>query len=417
MMTKLLLQTGKRLVHLLMTGIILTSMVSPVGISAQIENLSKSPNLSVDIAEIQEYEPLDMPADYPEDLVEHFDENVDARSFVVIDVETNRILAQRQANIPYPIASMSKVMSAYLVLKAVDEGTISMDTMIEAPAEITDVLSGNFELSSANLFAGEEYTVKDLLYGVMMLSGNDATSVLMWHLYGSEQAGTQAIIDQLYQWGFTDYEFYTTSGIPNLYLPESWWMPGSVETSENKMSAQDVALMSEYVVTEYPELLQITASEDYVFMEGTDLEQYFYTTNLLLPGQAHGREGINGLKSGTTDAAGKNFVATGTENGREIVAVAMGLFPRDDGLEITSYWDIEILLEGLEEYPDLHENADLPVNSLPTLEERQAQQAEEARLAALEEEGSESDAGDEPFENRRDNPITNFIGRLFKWLN
>ena len=292
-----------------------------------------------------------------------------------------------------------------------------MDTMIEAPAEITDVLSGNFELSSANLFAGEEYTVKDLLYGVMMLSGNDATSVLMWHLYGSEQAGTQAIIDQLYQWGFTDYEFYTTSGIPNLYLPESWWMPGSVETSENKMSAQDVALMSEYVVTEYPELLQITASEDYVFMEGTDLEQYFYTTNLLLPGQAHGREGINGLKSGTTDAAGKNFVATGTENGREIVAVAMGLFPRDDGLEITSYWDIEILLEGLEEYPDLHENADLPVNSLPTLEERQAQQAEEARLAALEEEGSESDAGDEPFENRRDNPITNFIGRLFKWLN
>lgn len=94
MMTKLLLQTGKRLVHLLMTGIILTSMVSPVGISAQIENLSKSPNLSVDIAEIQEYEPLDMPADYPEDLVEHFDENVDARSFVVIDVETNRILAQ-----------------------------------------------------------------------------------------------------------------------------------------------------------------------------------------------------------------------------------------------------------------------------------------------------------------------------------
>lgn len=417
MMTKLLLQTGKRLVHLLMTGIILTSMVSPVGISAQIENLSKSPNLSMDIAEIQEYEPLDMPADYPEDLVEHFDENVDARSFVVIDVETNRILAQRQANIPYPIASMSKVMSAYLVLKAVDEGTISMDTMIEAPAEITDVLSGNFELSSANLFAGEEYTVKDLLYGVMMLSGNDATSVLMWHLYGSEQAGTQAIIDQLYQWGFTDYEFYTTSGIPNLYLPESWWMPGSVETSENKMSAQDVALMSEYVVTEYPELLQITASEDYVFMEGTDLEQYFYTTNLLLPGQAHGREGINGLKSGTTDAAGKNFVATGTENGREIVAVAMGLFPRDDGLEITSYWDIEILLEGLEEYPDLHENADLPVNSLPTLEERQAQQAEEARLAALEEEGSESDAGDEPFENRRDNPITNFIGRLFKWLN
>lgn len=416
-MTTLLHQTSKRLAQLLLTGLFFSNIIMPNNINAQIENLSKSPNLSLDIAEIQEYDPIEMPADYPKELSEHFEENVDARSFIVVDVETSRIIAQRQANVPYPIASMSKVMSAYLVLQAVDEGIISMDTMIEAPAEITDVLSGNYELSSANLIAGEEYSVEDLLYGVMMMSGNDATSVLMWHLFDSEQGGTQAIIDQLYQWGFTDYEFYTTSGIPNMYLPESWWMPGSVETSENKMSAQDVALMAQYAATEYPELLQISAAEDYVFMEDTDLEQYFYTTNLLLPGQAHGRPGINGLKSGTTDAAGRNFVATGTEEGRQIVAVAMGVFPRDDGLEITSYWDIEILLDGLLEYPELYEISNLPTNSLPTLEERQAQQAEEARLAALEEAAEGDTLEDQVIENRRDNPITNFLGRLFRWLN
>lgn len=391
----------------------------PLTAMAQVdeENLSKSPNLSLDVNEIVEYDPLPMPEDYPEDLNKFFDENVDARSFVVVDSETNRILAERQANVPYPIASMSKIISAYLVLKAIDEGRIDWDTEIEAPAEITDVLSDNLELSSAYLVAGEKYTVKDLLYGVMMVSGNDATSVLMWHLYGSEQEGTQAIIDQLHQWGFMDFKFYTTSGVPNLYLPEDWWMPGSNKTNENTMSAQDIALVAQNIITEYPEILEITSKMEYIFKQGTDQEMTFTNSNQLLPGQSHGREGITGLKSGSTDAAGKNFVATGEENGREIVAVAMGVFPREDGVETTSYWDIEILLDGLLEYPDLYKNKELPTNTKPTQEQRQAAMMSEEASESGDETQDETQDETNKNTNQRNNPITNFFGRIFKWFN
>lgn len=382
-------------------------------VSAQVENITKTPNLSQDIQEVIQYDTIEIPADYPQELLDWYESNIDARSYAVIDVETNKILAQSQANVPYPIASMSKVMAVYLVYKAIDEGKLSLDTMITIPQEIEDYFSFNPEMSAVGLYAGEEYSVEDLIHGVMFLSGNDATSALLWEIYETEQAAVKAIRQQLTDWGFTDFEFYTVSGIPNLYLPESLWIEGSNETSENKMSAMDVALMSQYVVKEFPHLLEVTSKEDYTFAAGTELEQVFYTSNQLLAGQTYGRPGITGLKSGMTDAAGRNFVSTGTENGREIIAVVMGLFPREDGLDVTTYWETEILLDALLDYPDLYQLEGLPSNMRLTRAER------EAELAKLAEEEAQAEMAEEgiELENRRDSPVTNFMRDLFNVFN
>lgn len=381
--------------------------------SAQVENITKTPNLSQDIQEVTQYNPVEMPADYPQELLDWYASNIDARSYAVVDVETNKILAQSQGNIPYPIASMSKVMAVYLVYKAIDEGKLSLDTKITIPQEIEDYYSFNPEMSAVGLYAGEEYSVEDLIHGVMFLSGNDATSALLWEIYGTEQAAVQAIREQLTEWGFTDFEFYTVSGIPNMYLPEELWMDGSNETSENKMSAVDVALMSQYVVKEFPHLLEVTSKYEYTFAEGTELEQVFYTANQLLEGQAYGRPGITGLKSGMTDAAGRNFVSTSTENGREVIAVVMGLFPREDGLDVTTYWETEILLDALLDYPDLYQLEGLPSNMRLTRAER------EAELAKLAEEEAQAEMAEEgiELENRRDSPVTNFMRDLFNVFN
>lgn len=381
--------------------------------SAQVENITKTPNLSQDIQEVTQYNPVEMPADYPQELLDWYASNIDARSYAVVDVETNKILAQSQGNIPYPIASMSKVMAVYLVYKAIDEGKLSLDTKITIPQEIEDYYSFNPEMSAVGLYAGEEYSVEDLIHGVMFLSGNDATSALLWEIYGTEQAAVQAIREQLTEWGFTDFEFYTVSGIPNMYLPEELWMDGSNETSENKMSAVDVALMSQYVVKEFPHLLEVTSKYEYTFAAGTELEQVFYTSNQLLEGQAYGRPGITGLKSGMTDAAGRNFVSTSTENGREVIAVVMGLFPREDGLDVTTYWETEILLDALLDYPDLYQLEGLPSNMRLTRAER------EAELAKLAEEEAQAEMAEEgiELENRRDSPVTNFMRDLFNVFN
>lgn len=400
----------QKLRNLVLSSILSMSVLS-VGVtaSAQVENITKIPNLSKDIQEITQYEAIETPENYPQELLDWYASNIDARSYVVVDTETNKILAQQEANVPYPIASMSKVMAMYMVYKAIDEGKLALDTKITIPQEIEDYFSFNPEMSAVGLYAGEEYSVEDLIHGVMFLSGNDATSALLWEIYGSEQAAVQAIRVQLTDWGFTNFEFYTVSGIPNLYLPEELWIEGSNENSENKMSAADVALMSQYVVETYPALLDITSKYEYVFAEGTENEQVFYTTNLLLDGQAYGREGITGLKSGMTDAAGRNFVSTSTENGRKVIAVVMGLFDREDGLAVTTYWETEILLDALLDYPDLYQLEGLASNKHLTREER------EAELAKLSEENAQAELAEQgiELENRRDSPVTNFMRDLF----
>ena len=391
----------------------LTVLSTGPQVSAQVEEINKVPNLAQDIQEIVQYDSIELPEGYPQELLDWYESNIDARSFVAIDVETNKILAERQSTVPYPIASMSKVIAVYMAYKAIDEGTLSMDTMIKIPQEIEDHMSFNPEMSAVGLNAGQEYSFKDLIHGIMMVSGNDATSALLWEIYGSEQEAVQAIRKQLTDWGMTDFEFYTVSGIPNTYLPQEWWVEGSNETSENKMSAADVALMAQYVVKEYPALLEVTSKYEYTFAEGTEFEQVMGTTNLLLDGMPYGREGITGLKSGMTDAAGRNFVATTTENGRQIITVVMGLFDREDGLDVNTYWETEILLDGLLEHANLFEIEGLATNLRPTREER------EAELAKLAEEELQADMAEEGIEldNRRDSPVTNFMRDLFNVFN
>ncbi len=366
--------------------------------------VSKTPIFNSDNVLLEPSEPIEMPEDYPSELQEWYDSNMDARSYVVIDQATNKILANREGNVPYPIASMTKVLSMYLIYQALDEGTLKLDQEIEIPTEIVEDISSNAELSNVWLVEGITYPVEDLMYAVMLQSANDATSALMWEIYGSEQAAVQAMQDQLTEWGITNAQIYSTSGAPNIEVPESMWMPGSNEMSENVMSAADVALVAQHTIEEYPQILDITSTREYTYMEGTDEQQVLYNSNQLLEGGSYGRPGITGLKSGFTDAAGLNFVATGNQNDRNFIAVAMGTF----GEGMSSYWEIEILLDGLLDHPEVID-LDLPTNL----------KAQEPTEELVEEAAQEDPATEDstPIENNRDNAITNFMRDIFGVFN
>lgn len=376
---------------------------NPITVNA----VSKTPIFNSENVLLEPSEPFVMPEDYPAELAEWYEQNMDARSYVVIDQETNKVLAQREANVPYPIASMTKILSMYLIYKAIDEGKLSMDQDIEIPAEIVQDISSNVELSNVWLVEGVAYPVEDLMNAVMIQSANDATSALMWEIYGSEQAAVQAMQNQLTEWGITNAQLYSTSGAPNNEVPESWWIPGSTSDSENTMAAADVALMAQHTIEEYPQILDIATTKEYAFMEGHPEEaQVLYNTNQLLEGGNYEREGITGLKSGFTDAAGLNFTATGSQNGRNFISVAMGTF----GEGMSSYWETEILLDGLLEYPEVYD-LDLPTNlKTPAAEEILPEaEAEEGQDTVVEE--------NPPLENNRDNAITNFMRDLFGIFN
>lgn len=366
--------------------------------------VSKTPIFNSDNVLLEPSEPIEMPEDYPSELQEWYDNNMDARSYVVIDQATNKILANREGNVPYPIASMTKVLSMYLIYQALDEGTLKLDQEIEIPTEIVEDISSNVELSNVWLVEGITYPVEDLMYAVMLQSANDATSALMWEIYGSEQAAVQAMQDQLTEWGITNAQMYSTSGAPNSEVPESWWMPGSNEMSENTMSAADMALVAQHTIEEYPQILDISSTREYTYMEGTDEQQVLYNSNQLLEGGSYGRSGITGLKSGFTDAAGLNFVATGNQADRDFIAVAMGTF----GEGMSSYWEIEILLDGLLDHPEVID-LDLPTNL----------KAQEPAEELVEEAAQEDPATENstPIENNRDNAITNFMRDIFGVFN
>lgn len=366
--------------------------------------VSKTPIFNSDNVLLEPSEPIGMPEDYPSELQEWYDSNMDARSYVVIDQETNKILANREGNVPYPIASMTKVLSMYLIYQALDEGTLKLDQEIEIPTEIVEDISSNEELSNVWLVEGITYPVEDLMYAVMLQSANDATSALMWEIYGSEQAAVQAMQDQLTEWGITNAQIYSTSGAPNSEVPESWWMPGSNEMSENTMSAADMALVAQHTIEEYPQILDITTTREYTYMEGTDEEQILFNPNQLLEGGTYGRSGITGLKSGFTDAAGLNFVATGNQADRDFITVAMGTF----GEGMSSYWEIEILLDGLLDHPEVVD-LDLPTNL------KAQEPAEELVEEAAQEDSATEDST--PIENNRDNAITNFMRDIFGVFN
>lgn len=316
-------------------------------------NLTKTPKTSQSYTTLA-VEPIVMPNNYPTELNEL---TPDIRSYVVVDQATDTILMEREGSKPYPIASMSKIMPMYLAYRAIQNGKLKMEDKVLVPGEIVSTFVENPDSSSVGLEAGVEYSVKDLMYAIMMVSGNDATSALMWHIYGTEQAAVEAIRSQLNDWNIQNFKFYTTSGLPNQYIPEHLWMPDSTATDENTMSAADVAIVAKHVIEEFPQILDITSTMTYYFMEGTDYELELNTSNALLPGLKYGRDGITGLKSGFTDAAGKNFVATSTENGRKIISVVMGVQE-----PYNSYEETGILLDGLLKHPDLYQLADLPKN-------------------------------------------------------
>ena len=353
-----------------------------------------------------------MPSGYPEELNSLTE---DTRSYVVIDQDTHKVLMEREGNKPYPIASMSKIMSVYLTYKAIEEGKIKLDDKIKTPESIVRDFTDNAELSNAGLVTDAEYTVQDLLYGIMLASGNDATTLLMSHIYGSEQEAVAAIRRQLDEWGIENYEFYTTSGAPNKYLPESYWIEGSTKDSQNKMSAADVALMAQYITEKYPQILELSSAREYTMAKDSDHPIKMANNNLLLEGAQYGRPGVTGLKSGYTDEAGKCFVTTTTENGRKMIAVVMGVQE-----PYSSYEETKILLDGLNKHPDLYQLEGLATNLLPTQAEKEAQAAKAASEEAASKAqaaGSDKEENVESLPNRRNNPFTNFMRSIFGIFN
>lgn len=253
------------------------------------------------------------------------DFDVAAEHAIAVEATTGKVLYEKDATTPDGIASMTKILTVYLVYKAVDEGKLSWDTKVSISDYAYD-LTANSDASNVPMEA-REYTVEQLVNAAMVASANSAAIALAEQIGGTESKFVDMMKAQLEEWGITDATIVNASGLNNSYLGDNIY-PGSSSTDENMMSARDVAIIAQHLITEYPDILKITSQTTADF-DGTTMNTY----NYMLEGMPYERSGVDGLKTGTTELAGASFVATSTENGMRIISVVMNA----DGWEDDEY--------------------------------------------------------------------------------
>lgn len=249
------------------------------------------------------------------------DFSVEANAGYAIDAESGKILFNQNGDTPLGIASVTKILSAYLVLEAVKNNQITWETPVPISTYAAD-LSTVAGLSNVPLTTTDTYTVKDLFDGMLIESGNACAVALAELISGNEPQFVNQMRERLTTWGITDAKIVTASGLPVSFSGDNRY-PGTADDDENLMSARDVAIVAQKLVTDYPEVLQTTSITEMTFGANTSTPTAIETWNELLPGQDHYMEGVDGLKTGTTDLAGACFAGTITRDGRRIITVIL----------------------------------------------------------------------------------------------
>lgn len=249
--------------------------------------------------------------------------NLNVKSAVAIDQKNGQVLYAKNGNQKLPIASMSKLVTVYLTLDAIKSGKLTWNQKLTPTANIVKI-SKNTEYSNVPLELKHQYTVKQLYEATLIESANGAAMMLGQAVYGTQKNAVDHMRQIVKKWGIKGAKFYTTCGLPNGSLKSDAY-PGAGKNSENEVSANDMAIIVDHLLTKYPEVLKTTKIAKLAFKDGTKTTQ-MENWNWMLKGlsQYDAAFPLDGLKTGTTDQAGACFAGTLKYKGRRIITIVMG---------------------------------------------------------------------------------------------
>lgn len=246
---------------------------------------------------------------------------IQAKAAIAIDSDTGKFFYEQDATTPLHIASTTKLLSIYIIYDQIRTGKLSMTDQVTISAE-TSALSQNWQLSNVLLYEGQSYSVKNLIEAGFLESANAAVMALAEKVAGSEAAFVNLMRAQLTTWGITDGTIVTSTGLNNAFLGDNRY-PGSGAEEENQLSAKDLAIVARHLLQDFPEVLQITSQSQLTFAEPTDENLELENTNQMLAGMAVATDGVDGLKTGTTDLAGACFVGTVKRGDTRLITVVL----------------------------------------------------------------------------------------------
>ncbi|USG65821.1 D-alanyl-D-alanine carboxypeptidase [Brevibacillus ruminantium] len=243
-----------------------------------------------------------------------------ASSAILVEVSTGKVLYSSNPDQPLPPASMSKIMTEYLVNEAVKQKKISWDDKVPV-SDYAFYIAKMPDSSGVYLNMGETHTVRELYKAMAVLSANDATVLLAEKIAGSEANFVAMMNKKAQELGMKNTKYLTSTGLPADELG-----PYSIKSDqkENLMSARDTAILARALIRDYPEALEISKIPRLTFRAGAPNEIKKANNNWMLPGLNNYYEGVDGLKTGYTMGAGYCFTGTASRDNMRLISVVMG---------------------------------------------------------------------------------------------
>ncbi|MDE6868446.1 MAG: D-alanyl-D-alanine carboxypeptidase, partial [Clostridia bacterium] len=221
-------------------------------------------------------------------LPDKFSASASAQSEIAMELTTGTVLTEHNADARLPMASTTKILTAIIIIEDCD-----LDEIITVPPEAVGV-----EGSSIYLKKDEQINIRDLLYGLMLRSGNDSATALAIHHSGTVEKFAEAMNDRAKQIGAEYSHFKNPSGLPD---------------SEHYTTARDLCKIACYAMNN-PVFKQIVSTANY-----TGNFRSFANKNKML----YKYEGANGVKTGYTVKAGRCLVSSAERNGMDVVCVVL----------------------------------------------------------------------------------------------
>ncbi len=265
------ISSGRRLCAWLLAGLLTAALIAPSAAAAQ-EPASKQP--AADLA-------------------------ANAKSAILMDADSGTVVYEKNSTLSLPPASITKIMTMLLVMEALDEGRLKLSDKVTA-SEHAASMGG----SQIFLEPGEEMTVEDMLKGVALASGNDASVALAEKLGGSEPQFVAMMNEKAAELGMTNTKFVNCNGLP----------------AEGHMSsARDIAIMSRELL-KYENITKYTGLYQDYLRKGSPKPFWLVNTNKLVRFYS----GADGLKTGFTSEAKFCLSATARRDNLRLIAVVMG---------------------------------------------------------------------------------------------
>ena len=220
---------------------------------------------------------------------------INATSYILMDALTGKTLVEYSSDQPLPPASLTKIMTTYVADMEIAAGNISLNDEVTV-----SVKAWQAEGSKMFIQEGTQVRVEDLMRGIIIQSGNDASIALAEHIAGSEEAFADLMNQHAKQLGMSNSNFLNSSGLPD---------------PNHKMSAHDLATLAGTIITRFPEQYKIYGEREFTYNNIRQPNR----NSLLFTDRT-----VDGMKTGFTDDAGYCLVASSMRDGIRLIAVILG---------------------------------------------------------------------------------------------